>query len=1049
MAFCSRCQRPLPPAVLSGNCPACLLEEAISDSIVSGDNWSEHDEPPARLGDYEILGEIGRGAMSVVYRARQEGVERFVALKALHGAALASRDAFERLKVEAQAVARLEHPNIVPLYEIGHDAGTHFITLRYFERGSLAQELSRRRYSPRESAELIIAAARAMHHAHQRGVLHRDLKPSNLLLDERGQPHIADFGLAKLADRETSLTLSSSVLGTPAYMAPEQAAGSAKAASVPADIYSLGVILFELLTGRPPFAGATTLEVLRQVADEEPPRPRNWNPAIDRDLEAICLCCLEKNPARRYATAAELADDLERWRDGEPISVRSATAIERSLKWVRRRPLVAALGCLVILALAVGLAGTTWQWNLARKAAAAARLESYLSDMDLVQRLYESQPQRAAEILRRHWPKNGEPDLRGWEWRHFWGLCQGDEPERAWRGEKTLFSIAISEDGKLLAAGELNGGAKIFEADTLELIFAGAEDVNTNTAPYMPSGNRMGAVVLSIPGTRLFTWSETRGESNCVVQFWDMDKRRIVRTFPQPYIVRNMAATAGGRLLLVSYQTPDGRTLMWDLASGKPITEIPKGLGYSNFSVASVLAVSPDGKWMTYDEFPDYVRVVETESGKDVWRFPLQDQYCLSCAFSPDGKALAVYGGFTKGTSPQIWDLETGKHRRGLETVAGYMSRIRFSRDGKALYASGSGPTVSIWDMETGKLKRQVRVLLPNVFDFALSPDEKTLFTVSGTQLARWDMRQAPARGARVTLPITQSWRFMPDGKGILGVMTNGTVVLFSGANWSEVREFAAGATNAVTLDLLPDDSGYVVGDETGAIAARRWSDHAIIKMVGQMNGPVSYLAVDPKTGSIVAGDSESYVVWDFAGGGVLARFPNRRSEGSADILPGKGRWTLLEYSGELTHVDLATGEISRQRLPYAEAEGFSYSPSGEFAVTLGARSPMRLYRADDWEFIREIGEARHGFFACFSPDGRRIATANSGAEAIRLWDVATGRRICSLPADIDLGQETRFSPDGNAIAQSGSVVRAVSVWWAPSWEEIARREAAEAARND
>lgn len=268
---CRRCRRPLPQGHAAGNCAACLLTGALADNLGEPVDDGLAEEAPQELGDFEILNEIGRGGTGVVYRARQRGVNRIVALKTLDGAGLNRRENFQRLQIEAEAVGRLEHPHIVPLYELGCHAGTHFLALRYFEHGSLADLLKRRRLSASEAARLIRTAAQAIHHAHQHGVLHRDLKPSNLLLDEQGQPHVADFGLAKLADSDSSLTLSTSVLGTPAYMAPEQASGHAKEAGTPADIYALGAVLFELLTGRPPFTGTSALEILRQVADCDPP----------------------------------------------------------------------------------------------------------------------------------------------------------------------------------------------------------------------------------------------------------------------------------------------------------------------------------------------------------------------------------------------------------------------------------------------------------------------------------------------------------------------------------------------------------------------------------------------------------------------------------------------------------------------------------------------------------------------------------------------------------------------------------------------------------
>jgi WD40 repeat protein/tRNA A-37 threonylcarbamoyl transferase component Bud32 len=1020
------------------------MEGAMDDAAYVGEEQPGDGGPGLRhLGEYEILDEIGQGGSGVVYRARHLRLNRIVALKALRGSILGNRDTFERFRIEANAVARLEHPNIAPLYETGADAGAHFLTLRYFERGSLATVLKTRAFTPKESVRLAITAARAMHYAHQRGVLHRDLKPSNLLIDAEGEPHIADFGLAKLADDETSLTLSSSVLGTPNYMAPEQADGRVKQASASADIYSLGAILFELLTGRPPFTGETALAVLRQVADEEPPRPRALNPKLDRDLEAICLCCLEKRPDRRYASAAALADDLERWLDNKPIAVRPATSLERGLKWVRRRPLVAALAACAVVALLAGLAGTSWQWSIARRTAEAARLDAYLTSMDLVQRIIDKQPERAKSILDRYRPKPGEKDLRGWEWRRFWLLCRDDQPEQKLWLERGIFSLALSQDGSLLAVGERNGGAKILNAATFDLIYAGARDVNTNQAPYAASGNRMGCRVAAIPNRNLFAWSETRGASNCVIQLWDAISRKIVRTFPQPYIVRNLVATPDGKRLVVSYQTPDGRTIVWDLDSEKMLAEIPKGSGYSNFSPGSVLAVSPDGKWMTFDEFPDHIRVVEVETGRDAWRFPLQDQYCLSSEFSPDGKTLAVYGGFEKGTSPQLWDLQTGKSLGGFEPMDGHALRMLFSPDGKLLYASGSDHSIWVWDIAERKLRKKIRTAISGVTDLALSPDGFTLYSASWSKLARWNLKtpKPPRGGAR--LPIAVSWRFLPNNKVILGVTTNGTVAMFSGAAWERMEELKTGVTNATMVDLLPAQKGYVVGANNGNITLHRWSDHAATKTISRMEGPIIYLRADPKTGNIVSADPRTIKVWDTATGQMLATLPTPAMEWGADFLPGAARWTLLLYTGEATHIDLATGNITREQLPFAEAESFSYAPAGNLAVTSGANAQARLYRASDWKFLRKLAEdARGGFFSCFSPDGRLIVTSHGGSEAVKLWDVATGRRICVLGADLDLARETRFSPDGNIIAQSGSIVRAVCLWWAPTWEEIAQVEA-------
>lgn len=359
-ATCPRCQR-----VLGGNAPhalcgACLLEAALSDG---GDLFDSTDTYRERMfGDYELLEEIAHGGMGVVYKARQIRLNRLVALKMILGGKLAGTADLQRFRGEAEAVANLDHPNIVPIYEVGEEEGQQYFTMKLIEGGSLAQVLSlgNSRFTEKERAHLVTILARAVHCAHQHGILHRDLKPANILIDARGQPHITDFGLAKNIKANSEVTVSGTVIGTPAYMAPEQAAGRTKEVSTAVDVYSLGAILYELLTGRPPFQADTLLETLRMVTDEEPAPPSTVNRRSDRDLETICLKCLEKDPRRRYGSAEALADDLERWLHHEPIRARRVSLTERLLKYARRRPALAALFTTIFLALvAISVISTT------------------------------------------------------------------------------------------------------------------------------------------------------------------------------------------------------------------------------------------------------------------------------------------------------------------------------------------------------------------------------------------------------------------------------------------------------------------------------------------------------------------------------------------------------------------------------------------------------------------------------------------------------------------------------------------------------------------
>jgi serine/threonine protein kinase/Tfp pilus assembly protein PilF len=312
------------------------------------------------FGDYELLEEIGRGGQGVVFRARQKSLNRTVALKVISLGQWASKAHLKRFRLEAEAAAKLEHPGIVPIHEVGERDGSCYFSMKFVEGGQL-DEVARREPMPiRRAVELIAKVTRTVHYAHEHGILHRDIKPGNILLDQKGEPHLTDFGLARLVESESSVTQTLDVLGTPSYMAPEQAVGNNAAVSSVTDVYGIGAVLYQLLTGHPPFAGGTTYETIKLLEDTEPRPPRSLNPKIDRDLSTICLKCLEKDPKRRYPSALALAEDLERWLKHEPVRARRAGLLVRAGKWVRRNPAIAALVALSV-ALAAGLGGLIWK----------------------------------------------------------------------------------------------------------------------------------------------------------------------------------------------------------------------------------------------------------------------------------------------------------------------------------------------------------------------------------------------------------------------------------------------------------------------------------------------------------------------------------------------------------------------------------------------------------------------------------------------------------------------------------------------------------------
>ena len=387
---CRKCGAKIFADAPRGLCTACVLETAlgISPDAVAGvdssagrlDELSRDKVKPTsgvkeavcaasmlgELGDYELLEEIGRGGQGVVFRARQKSLNRTVALKVIRLGQWASKVHLRRFRLEAEAAAKLEHPGIVPIHEVGERDGSCYFSMKFVEGGQLDEVVRRTQMSIRQAAELIAKVARTVHYAHEHGILHRDIKPGNILLDAKGDPHLTDFGLARLVESESSVTQTLDVLGTPSYMAPEQAMGNNAAVTSATDVYGLGAVLYQLLTGQPPFAGGATYETIKLLLDTEARPPRSLNPKVDRDLSTICLKCLEKDPKRRYSSALGLAEDLERWLKHEPIAARRIGIFVRGGKWVRRNPSIAVMAAM-LLALTVPLGVMVWKSEFSRQ----------------------------------------------------------------------------------------------------------------------------------------------------------------------------------------------------------------------------------------------------------------------------------------------------------------------------------------------------------------------------------------------------------------------------------------------------------------------------------------------------------------------------------------------------------------------------------------------------------------------------------------------------------------------------------------------------------
>ncbi len=473
---------------------------------------------------YEIEVVLGRGGMGVVYKARHLALKRAVALKMVLAGGHAGPRELARFRIEAEAVARLQHPNIVQIHEVGEAGGRPYCALEFVEGGNLAGKIDGKPMPAREAARLVEALARAMQLAHSRNAVHRDLKPANILLTADGTPKITDFGLPRQLDSDSGETQAGAVMGTPSYMAPEQASGHAHEAGPAADIYALGAILYACLAGRPPFQGTTVVETLDQVRTQEPVAPSRWQAGVPLDLETICLKCLRKEPEKRYASAAELADDLVRYQEGEPIRARPVGRLERGVKWVIRNPMVAGAALAVVLALLIGTAVSTWQAVRATKASRAARAAEaraddkrreaeqqreladesqqrsrrllYAADMNLAQQsLKLNNLGRARRLLDRHRPRPGEEDLRGWEWRYLWQLTRSSALATLTNRPTDGFDVSFSPDGNRLAVGWSDGRVDLWDVPGRRLFrtLTNREQDRTVHLAFSPVRNHLAA----------------------------------------------------------------------------------------------------------------------------------------------------------------------------------------------------------------------------------------------------------------------------------------------------------------------------------------------------------------------------------------------------------------------------------------------------------------------------------------------------------------------------------------------------------------------------
>lgn len=1016
------------------------MDTSFGDLSSSAEDSSEA-PLPRRFGKFELLQELGRGGMGVVYRARQLNLNREVALKILPGGEFARPDFRKRFRAEALTVAQLQHRNIVCIYDVGEEEGLPFFTMEFVGGRTLAEAILGEPLAPRQAAQYLFKLADAVQYAHDQGVVHRDLKPSNVLLDWQGEPRLTDFGLARSLIEASDLTITGQALGSPAYMAPEQVLGQSSGLSPAADIYSLGAVLYHLITGRPPFQADTIQAVLLQVREAEPIAPRRLNPSLPEDLQTICLKCLEKSPLRRYPTAQALADELERFLRDAPIQARPASPLEKIWRWCRVRPAIAALSASVLLLLiivAVGSSVATWRIGVARRAETRERQKSELANFALRKantRLGETvnllELQRAEDRLRANDPAVGVAILAA--------LLRRDPGESI--AANRLVSALIHRNWIAPAARPLNHAKPVrkalFSPDGRQVLSLGAEN--------------QARVWDSVSGAALFLLDHTN------------------RVWAGRY-------SADGRLIVTA--SADGTARVWNAANGEPLTAPLRHEGEVLWA-----EFNPDGQLVLTAAADSTAKVWESANGQLRYSLSGHESKVIQARFDSSGERIATA---TSNGRVRLWSSSSGALLFELTGHETSLHAINFSPDGRRFVAAGNVGKAWLWNLAEPQHPVTALVHSAEIFPIwhaTFSPDSSLVLTTSEDTTAKlWDAVNG--------FPIGQPFRheggvvfgeFSPDGRLIVTTSADVSARVWDW-RWNqpfgqplrhhEPVRYAAFAGDGQKLVTASDDFTAQIWDlrerrvqpgeflftqsvsaaafdRSGAVMLTTSLDRTA-RLLNQANGqplgpvmqhgsPVLCGKLGPDGWRVVTGCGNGQAqVWDGRSGAITAGpVQHTGAVRQVELSPAGDRFLTASDDGTARVWDAQNGQAITPLMKHErEVLSIAFSPDGQMVATASADNTARIWDSRTGQLVTgPLMHKDHVRWIAFSPDGKRVITSSTDNTAC-IWDAKTGRRLTPPLQHARIVEMALFSPDGRLVV-TGSQDRNAQIWDASTGQAL------------